>query len=127
MWGAYLDTGPSPHLGDTADTETVTLTPANMPAHNHTMNFVAAGVVQEETDQPANNWLSRLVQKPASGAPTAGVYKAYLAYDASKTLTALNPNSISAAGQGAAHENRQPFLAMNFCISLAGAWPPRPE
>jgi len=29
------------------------------------------------------------------------------------------------AGGGQGHENRQPYLAMNYCIALAGVFPPR--
>jgi microcystin-dependent protein len=30
------------------------------------------------------------------------------------------------AGGGQGHENRQPFLALSYCIALAGVFPARP-
>ena len=33
--------------------------------------------------------------------------------------------AISAAGSSQPHENRQPYLALTFCIALQGIFPPR--
>jgi microcystin-dependent protein len=33
---------------------------------------------------------------------------------------------IGITGQGLPHENRQPLLALNFCIALSGQFPQRP-
>jgi microcystin-dependent protein len=33
---------------------------------------------------------------------------------------------VQPAGGSLPHENRQPFLAMNFCIALSGQFPQRP-
>jgi microcystin-dependent protein len=33
--------------------------------------------------------------------------------------------ATTAAGGNQGHENRQPFLAMNYCIALAGIFPSR--
>ena len=35
----------------------------------------------------------------------------------------LSPLTIGSAGGGQAHENRQPMLAVNFCIALQGEFP----
>lgn len=40
--------------------------------------------------------------------------------------SAYPPTTIGIAGGGLPHENRQPYLAMNFCICLAGVFPQRP-
>jgi microcystin-dependent protein len=37
--------------------------------------------------------------------------------------TALASQTIGASGSGSAHENRQPFLVMSYCISLEGTYP----
>ena len=37
--------------------------------------------------------------------------------------SALNANSIGAAGGSQPHENTQPFLCINFIISLFGVFP----
>lgn len=38
----------------------------------------------------------------------------------------MRPEAVTPAGDGIAHENRQPYLAVNYCIAMAGLWPPRP-
>lgn len=38
---------------------------------------------------------------------------------------AMDPNVIQPAGGSAAHENRQPYLTISFCIALQGAFPSR--
>jgi microcystin-dependent protein len=34
--------------------------------------------------------------------------------------------TAASVGSGAAHENRQPYLTLNFCIALTGVFPSRP-
>jgi microcystin-dependent protein len=41
-------------------------------------------------------------------------------------LVALNAATLSAAGGGLGHENRQPILALRVCIATTGYFPPRP-
>ena len=53
---------------------------------------------------------------PASSGATA-------AYGAATNLTSLLPGSIANVGGSQAHLNMQPFLALNFCIALAGIFP----
>jgi microcystin-dependent protein len=37
----------------------------------------------------------------------------------------LNPASVQPAGNGVPHTNIQPYLALNYCISLTGIFPSR--
>ena len=37
--------------------------------------------------------------------------------------SSMNPSSVTNVGGSQAHENRQPFLVVNFCIALIGAFP----
>ncbi len=34
--------------------------------------------------------------------------------------------TAASAGGGQPHENRQPYLTLNYCIALQGVFPPRP-
>jgi microcystin-dependent protein len=34
-------------------------------------------------------------------------------------------NALTPAGGGQPHDNRQPYLTLNFCIALQGIFPPR--
>ena len=101
-------------LGQTGGAASHTVTSSEMPAHNHivsastaagTLVFPAAGspVVQ------ANVWATSS-QNP---------------YGAPNNLTAMNPASITNAGGSQAHENRQPYLVLNFIIALQGIFPSR--
>jgi microcystin-dependent protein len=40
-------------------------------------------------------------------------------------LTSMRPGSVTNVGGGQAHENRQPFLVLNWCIALQGIFPSR--
>jgi microcystin-dependent protein len=42
-----------------------------------------------------------------------------------QSLTTLAPASIGTAGSNLPHENRQPYLALSFCIALVGIFPSR--
>jgi microcystin-dependent protein len=100
--------GLSPYvIGQVGGAATVTLTQQQMPAHTHNI-----GVTSHEATQPsASNHL------PAQ-TPTAQ----YVGSTPSVTLSSalLAPN-----GGSQPHENRQPFLTLNFCIALFGVFPSR--
>ena len=99
--------GTSHLLGSKSGEETVTLTEAEMPSHTHTLNATnTAG----NSDQPENH-----VYAQASG----NVYGAF------GTANNLATESVSNAGGGQAHNNMQPYLAVNFCIALQGLFPSR--
>jgi microcystin-dependent protein len=40
-------------------------------------------------------------------------------------LTTLHPSAVSSVGGSQAHENMQPYLALEFCIALQGIFPSR--
>ena len=42
------------------------------------------------------------------------------------SLAALDPSIVQASGASTPHENRQPFLAINYCICTVGIYPARP-
>ena len=44
-------------------------------------------------------------------------------YGPAKDLTSLAPGTVTAVGGSQAHENMQPFMALNFCIALQGIFP----
>jgi microcystin-dependent protein len=91
-------------LGEKAGTEMVSLYTGQMPTHTHTVNASTAGGF----DDPTNNFWGGSPAKPYSTPPG--------------NLT-MNPASVSAAGKSLPHENRIPFLAINYIISLNGVLP----
>ena len=93
-------------LGQTGGQPSVTLVPAQLPNHTHTLGA---------TDSVGNT-------PSCSSAYLAGLDSAY-ALPVAGAMTTLTPASVSTVGQGAAHDNRQPFLGMTFIIALAGVFP----
>ena len=47
------------------------------------------------------------------------------AYTGPSNLTTISPGTVSNTGGGQAHENRQPYLVLNWCIALQGIFPSR--
>jgi len=95
-------------LGQSQGEEAHTLTTTEMPAHGHTMRASS-----KVATSPS----------PASDALAAGVRGGTPFYAAPTNLVALNPAAIAASGGGQPHENRQPYLTVNFIIALQGIFP----
>lgn len=100
-------------VGNSGGAATVTLTAVNLPPHNHAF--------QASTQTASVN--------PASGAIYAAVsntaYPIYGTPTSSAAITSLAPSTLSSNGGNAAHNNMQPYQALNFCIATAGIFPPR--
>lgn len=122
-YGTGTDSSGTQHTvgwGKQDGTAGVTLSSVEMPQHTHQMN--AYTVSSSTTMIPAPSVIAEL-SRPMVG--TAG----YWQYTSSTAL----PNAIMSAGvigllsgtTNAAHENRQPTLAMNMCIALNGTFPIR--
>jgi microcystin-dependent protein len=94
--------------GQAGGQEFHTVTISEMPAHNH---FVQGINANADAAVPNNNFLSNIPS---------------FAYRASQTsLTMLNPSVVSNYGGSQPHENRQPFLVLNFIVALVGIFPSR--
>jgi microcystin-dependent protein len=93
-------------LGEQAGTESVTLTVNQIPNHNHP--FLAT----------TNNGAQA---SPASTVAAQGPQIQLYIEDA--TDTNLAPAALAAAGGNQPHSNLQPYLAINYIISLFGIYP----
>lgn len=93
--------------GQAGGAETVTLTGGQAPTHTHTM--MAAATVT------APNPGSSLVL----GTPAAAAVRIY----GSSSPTPLAPSSIGPFGSSGPHDNRQPYLGLNYIIALSGVFP----
>ena len=96
-------------LGENGGVETVTLTEAQMPNHNHLWRV--SGDDGEE-QSPANNYLAVLPTPPNIFAPAANVQP-------------MAAGIIQSTGGNQPHNNMQPFLSLNFIIALVGLYPSR--
>ena len=108
---AAISQGQGPGLsnytqGQSGGVETVALNGGQAPAHTHTM--MAAANVTASNPGPSL----------ALGAPATGVRM----YGAVSPIP-LASGSIDRFGAGAAHENREPYLGLNYIIALAGIFP----
>jgi microcystin-dependent protein len=99
------------NLGQAGGQEVHTLTLAEMPAHVHSLvpgsnasNVAAAQAI------PIGNFLAN------SGKS---------AFTTAVPNSAMGAGTVSAVGGSQPHENRSPFLTLNFCIALQGIFPSR--
>jgi microcystin-dependent protein len=98
--------------GQVGGENTHTLALTETPAHTHSANgYNAAG---NAAPGATTVWAQGLV----SGQPVHSLYSA-------TSNTTMNPSVLANAGGGQPHENRQPFLVLNFVIALTGIFPSR--
>jgi microcystin-dependent protein len=95
-------------LGQMAGTESVTLTPQQMPNHTHT---VSAQSQLGDKASPANAYVasSSLNQ-----------------FSASNPTVSMSGSAVSFRGGNQPHDNVMPFLAINFIICTEGIYPSQP-
>lgn len=113
-WGSNTVSGMNTVIGEVQGSSNVTLNAAQMPAHTHaaTAQEIASGGVVERTANPGpTTWLS--------DSAIYGVWNYTPTIDAQ-----FSPRAISSTVGSQPHENRQPFLAVNFCLCLYGVFPP---
>jgi len=114
-----LHFGQGPGLNDYTLAEkwgfnSISLTVDQMPSHDHGRMQGNPEPVASESDKPVNGVsyysnsasANRFYARPALG-PT----------------TIMDVRAITQTGGGQAHENRQPYLALNFFIAMNGIFP----
>jgi microcystin-dependent protein len=105
----HMGTGPDGttyQIGEMAGTEQETLTVQQIPSHTHP--FTASTAVAN-SGLVANQVIAQSTQRAV--------------YFEATTTSGLAPNSIGPVGGSQPHENTQPFLCINFIISLFGVFP----
>ena len=93
-------------LGQYDGEEGVALTTTEIPAHTHTAHTASANA-------GSNDPTDRLLAQTAN------------LYGAASNLVSMASTAIGSTGGGQEHNNMQPYLVINFCISMAGTFPPR--
>lgn len=92
-------------LGQTGGSESVTINIQQMPDHIHTLNAT-------NTDANRSALAAGNVVGPVNNL-----------YGPPSALTTFSKTSVTNVGGSQPHENRQPFLVLNFCIALQGIFP----
>lgn len=101
-------------IGERFGTTTETILIGQMPMHTHDANFYGQRDIAKRQGIPANG--SALVS-PASTDIFAKTTAVTSSFPATELLPTLG---------GDPHVNQQPYLMMNFCVSLMGVFPVRP-
>jgi len=94
--------------GEVGGVESVTLVSSNVPPHTHALN--ASGATASGG-------------RPAAGDMLAGGGSSN--FGSAATLGSMSAGTVSTVGGSLPHENRQPYLVMNWCIALSGIFPSR--
>jgi len=105
----HMGTGPDGttyQIGEMAGTEQETLTTQQIPNHTHQL-FGTTTIVNDA------NVLNNVT----------GQTNTFDLYQSGDATTPMASQSISAVGGSQPHENTQPFLCINFIISLFGRFP----
>lgn len=92
----------------------VTLTESQIPSHNHGMNV--DNMFEQESMDPTDRFIS------TTGDAAKDIF---LYYEQAEPNPPLMNNGFVGQTGGQAHENRQPFLVMYYCIALVGLFPQR--
>lgn len=102
-------------IGERAGSEAVTLSIASMPTHIHTLTGNNAAV-----SGAAPNTVTA-----TQGSPVGNFWAdaGKLMYDTDTPNSAMGPGAVTSVGGSQPHENRSPFLTLNFCILLQGLFP----
>jgi microcystin-dependent protein len=104
------------NLGASGGEEGHQLVANEVPTHTHTLNAVDNGRANG-TNIPSATVLMGTGYRIESNNPVENIYST-----ASPTI-AMASSAVGTAGDGLVHENRKPFLTINYCIALQGIFP----
>jgi microcystin-dependent protein len=101
--------GLSPRImGDKGGVEAVILTVNQIPGHTHSIPCSQAAGSK---------------RTPIGGWPAADATAVTTLYAAGPANAVMHPQAVGSAGGSQPHENRMPFLAVSYIISLFGIFP----
>ena len=107
-------TGPglsSRTIGETFGENGVALTTSTIPSHTHSLNVFNQPDTAKRNPSPVANYA--LIPPENVNPFVNGI----------TPNTSFAPITVGVTGGGQPHENRQPYLALNYCIALQGAFP----
>ena len=95
-------------LAQTGGVESVTLSQQQIPAHSHTL-FATGNVATQAS--------------PAGASPAATQASTITNYGTDGPFVTLAPAAVQSAGGSQPHTNFQPYLCVDFIISMFGIFP----
>lgn len=98
-------------LGEQVGSQTVAITEAQIPSHNHAVNGYSG--LRDDLFDPADHWVT--------GHENEKTYKE----NPPSPDASLASSAISTTGDSQGHANVQPYQVLSFCIALEGLYPPR--
>lgn len=119
-------------VGQFGGSETLALTAANMPAHNHslattagaTTNLSVAITTSNSSDNTTESGMG--VNALGTGDNMVDVYReSNNKFGAVGGVVATLSGNTAPAGTGTAFNNRDPYLVTNYCICISGLYPTR--
>lgn len=108
--------GFNPPLGSIGGSEIVTVTPSQMPRHNHAMQATAVAATTADPG-PSVGFASVAAQNLLAYTDLSGGQKP------GATPTALGSNAVSTAGNSSAHSNMMRSMPLTYIIALFGEYP----
>lgn len=94
-------------LGEVGGVENVTLIQQQMPQHNHLVSVNNQG---SSTGRPSGGYPGQTSGNTYAPSPDGSTFA---------------PQAVTNTGNSQPHENRPPYLALNWCIALEGIFPSR--
>ena len=107
--------------GQSDGADTVALTVSEIQSHAHTLYGRPVTLAQTVAAPGATTMYGRL----GVGSTPPRVRYAYYEPETPTHETPLAPQMLGSSGGSQGHENRQPFLVMNYCICTEGIFPTR--
>ena len=95
-------------LAETGGAEEITLAASQIPSHTHAI-------------LASNN--TATATSPVGAVFGAGAEVTVTAFGSDAPLTSLHPGSVTSIGGSQPHTNFQPYLCINYIISLFGIFP----
>jgi microcystin-dependent protein len=114
--------------GEVGGADALPLTTAQMPAHSHALTTTSV-VPSVQCWSGAGDQATPESNVPAT--ESTGVTATYSSLPSNASMRTGNialsgTATATAAGGGLPHDNRQPYLSLNYCIALQGVFPQRP-
>jgi microcystin-dependent protein len=110
-------------LGQTGGSESVTLAVSHLPQHGHAITATGLTATAKCRNTPADQRSPVLGLPAVEAAGVTATYSNALPDGTMRNGAVRVAMTAGMVGGGQPHENRQPYLALTYCIALQGIFP----